>query len=141
MPIAIIAKATIKKKARILSGRFLTNSVHRSDTFTSAVSFSSITTLSLVCVKQNIKRASPANAYIVIVKNHAFPDSAELILPSGENVLTSIGIPYATANPPRFAINIRTEVSVVISCVSLVSDAFKAPYGTFTNVYAIESPM
>ena len=40
---------------------------------------------------------------------------------------TRQGIPAETARPPIFAMNIRVEVSTVISLVSRVSDEFKAP--------------
>ena len=45
---AIMANAVMKKNARIRSGRLCLNSIHRSDTFTCAVSVSAITTRSLV---------------------------------------------------------------------------------------------
>ena len=37
-------------------------------------------------------------------------------------------------SPARFAKNILTLVSIVISSVSLVSEEFKAPYGTLISV-------
>ena len=37
-------------------------------------------------------------------------------------------------NPARFAKNILTLVSIVISSVSRVRDELRAPYGTFINV-------
>ena len=36
----------------------------------------------------------------------------------------------------QFAMNIRTDVRIVISLVSRVSDEFNAPYGTLINVYS-----
>ena len=69
-----------------------------------------------------------------MVTNHAFPASADSIFPSGEREATSIGIPYDTARPPKFAMNILVDVSLVISSVSLVSDEFNAPYGTLIRV-------
>ena len=44
------------------------------------------------------------------------------------------GRPELTAKPPKLAINIRTDVRMVISLVSRVSDEFNAPYGTLINV-------
>ena len=38
-----------------------------------------------------------------------------------------IGTPADTQSPPTFAMNIRTEVRMVISSVSRVSEEFKAP--------------
>ena len=39
-----------------------------------------------------------------------------------------------THRAPRLAMNMRVEVRIVISLVSRVSEAFRAPYGTFTRV-------
>ena len=47
---------------------------------------------------------------------------------------TKMGTPADTQRPPRLAMNIRTEVRMVISSVSRVSDELSAPYGTFINV-------
>ena len=43
------------------------------------------------------------------------------------SMATRIGTPADTQSPPTFAINIRTEVRMVISSVSRVSEEFKAP--------------
>ena len=42
-------------------------------------------------------------------------------------VATSSGTPAETHSPPTLAMNIRTEVRIVISSVSRVSDEFRAP--------------
>ena len=44
------------------------------------------------------------------------------------------GSPELTAKPPKLAMNIRTDVRMVISFVSRVSEEFNAPYGTLINV-------
>ena len=43
------------------------------------------------------------------------------------SMATRIGTPADTQSPPTFAMNIRTEVRMVISSVSRVSEEFKAP--------------
>ena len=40
---------------------------------------------------------------------------------------TMMGTPAETARPPTLAMNIRTEVRMVISSVSRVSEEFRAP--------------
>src|SRR5690606_5724979 len=69
----------------------------------------------------------PHHQHVLYVMNQASPDSRELIFPSGEKYCTTIGTPYPTAKPPRFAINIRVDVNFVISFVSRVSEALSAP--------------
>ena len=62
LPIDIMAKAVMKKKAMTRSGRLWKNSIHRSLIFTLALSSALITTFSLHCEKQNKRSKSPANA-------------------------------------------------------------------------------
>ena len=62
LPIDIIAKAVMKKKAMMRNGRFLTNSIHRSLILTFSLSLASITTRSLHWLKQNTRRARPMMA-------------------------------------------------------------------------------
>ena len=71
---------------------------------------------------------------MVIVVNHA--DGSFGRLSDGAPAIRAMnrGRPELTARPPRLAMNIRTEVRMVISSVSRVSDEFKAPYGTLMNV-------
>ena len=64
---------------------------------------------------------------MVMVVNHAPPDAAEFILPSGDRAPTMIGIPTDTIRPPTLARTILTEVRIVISLVSLVSEELSAP--------------
>ena len=49
-------------------------------------------------------------------------------------IATRMGTPALTARPPQFAMNIRTDVSIVISSVSRVSEELRAPYGTLMSV-------
>ncbi len=56
-----MANAVMKKKASTRNGLLRKNSVKRSLTFTLAVSFLSITTRSLVCVKQKMSRPKPTS--------------------------------------------------------------------------------
>ena len=47
---------------------------------------------------------------------------------------TMMGTPADTQRPPTLAMNMRTEVRMVISSVSRVSEEFRAPYGTLISV-------
>ena len=62
-----------------------------------------------------------------MVTNQASALAAVLVMPSGDRKATRSGTPEATARPPVLAMNIRTEVRMVISLVSRVSDALSAP--------------
>ena len=125
-----------EKKARMRRGLFLTNSIQRSETFTFAASFWSITTRSLVCEKQKKRSRRPAMAKMLMVMNHAEAASGVLytavIFPvSG---LRTFGAKIAmtrgrdlTIRPPRFAMNILVLVRIVISLVSRVREELRAP--------------
>ena len=73
---------------------------------------------------------------MVMVMNHADADSGvsytASVLPVaglstfGANRAITSGRDF-TVRPPRFAMNMRVEVSTVISSVSLVRDEFSAP--------------
>ena len=134
----IIANAVMKKHASTRSGLFRPNSAQRSETLTLAVSFSSITTLSRVCEKQKNRNASPTREYTSIVRNQARPSAGMACSPTicepFAKLLTRAGIPMDTARPPRFAMNMRDDGRTVISSVSRVSEALRAPYGTLTSV-------
>ena len=127
----IIAKAVMKKNARTLSGRLRRNSIQRSLTFTFSDSLASITTFSLHCENEKMRRARPARAKMVIVMNHAVADSglSVMAVPSaaiGAKRAITIGRDFTTS-APRFAMNIRVDVRTVISSVSRVSDELRAP--------------
>ena len=62
-----------------------------------------------------------------MVTNHAPASSTVFILPSGDMAATRMGMPRLTASPPRLAMNMRTEVRMVISLVSRVRLALSAP--------------
>ena len=69
---------------------------------------------------------------MAIVVNQAAAASGVLMIASplaslGAKTATTKGMPDATQRPPTLARNIRTDVSVVISSVSRVSDEFSAP--------------
>ena len=127
LPIDIIANAVTKKKAMTLNGRLWKNSIQRSLILTLALSSALMTTFSLHCVKQKMRSASPTRAYIVIVVNHATGSLGRPSTLSSVKYAMSSGNPEPTASPPQLAMNIRTEVRMVISSVSRVSDELRAP--------------
>ena len=53
--------------------------------------------------------------------------SMALFTSSAKRMATMMGMPACTARPPRLAMNMRTEVRMVISLVSRVSELFSAP--------------
>ena len=74
----IVVKAMMKKNDNIRSGRFLTSSIQRSLTFTCALSLLSITTRSLLSKNVTMSNTRPVSAKMLIVINHACPDSGVL---------------------------------------------------------------
>ena len=125
-----MAKAVMKKKASTRSGLLRTNSIHRSLTFTLADSFWSMTTFSLHWEKQKNSKARPTRAKMVIVMNQAGAASGVLYTatPStlGAKIAMISGSDF-THRAPRLAMNMRVLVRMVISLVSRVSEAFRAP--------------
>ena len=67
----MVANEMMKKKDRMRRGRFRTSSIQRSLTFTFSVSSLAITILSLLSKKQNMSRARPVRANMLMVMNHA----------------------------------------------------------------------
>ena len=65
--------------------------------------------------------------YMDIVMNHAESLDDRSEVSEGSKIFRMIGIPIPTARPPTLAMNILTEVRMVISSVSRVSDALSAP--------------
>ena len=95
-----------------------------------------MTTFSLHCEKQKNSRARPARAKMVIVMNQAPAASGVLYAASALPVsgfrifgakMAMISGRDLTHRAPRFAMNMRVEVRIVISLVSRVSEAFSAP--------------
>ena len=74
----MVVNAMMKKRDRILSGRFLTSSIQRSLTLTLAVSLLSITMRSLLSKNVTSSSIKPVRAKMLMVKNHACPASGVL---------------------------------------------------------------
>ncbi len=62
-----------------------------------------------------------------MVANHAESLMDMSVVSEGSKYLSIIGMPMPTASPPTLAMNMRTDVSLVISAVSRVSEALSAP--------------